>query len=148
MRRRGSAPSSTSGRRPGRAGKSRACPRRSAPLYSRRSRGRPSGPALLQAVDDPAAVEIVRRELDPDAVAQEHADPVALHPPGGIAEHLVAVVEPDLEHPVAEGLDDLALHLDLLFLLGDDASSATRRAQRPPKKHLPYHSYEHVAKAQ
>src|SRR5438046_1629592 len=83
-----------------------------------------------------------------DAAAQEHAGPVALHPPGGIAEHLVAVVEPDLEHPVAEGLDDLALHLDLLFLLGDDASSATRRAQRPPKKHLPYHSYEHVAKAQ
>jgi hypothetical protein len=31
----------------------------------------------------------------------------------------VAVVQPDAEHPVAEGLDDLALHLDLLFLDGD-----------------------------
>jgi hypothetical protein len=30
----------------------------------------------------------------------------------------VAVVELDLEHPVREGLDDLALHLELLFLGG------------------------------
>jgi hypothetical protein len=34
----------------------------------------------------------------------------------------VPVVELDAEHPVAEGLDDLALELELFFLLltGDD----------------------------
>src|SRR5438552_183310 len=72
--------------------------------------------ALSHAVDDAAAVEVVRRELDPHAVAEQHPDPVALHPAGGVSEHLVAVVEPDPEHPVAQGLDDLAFHLDLLFL--------------------------------
>ena len=34
----------------------------------------------------------------------------------------MTVVELDPEHPVAEGLDHLALHLDLLFLLGDSSS--------------------------
>src|SRR5207248_3023398 len=44
----------------------------------------------------------------------------ALHPAGRVAEHLVPVVETNLEGAVAQGLDDLALHLDLLFLLCDD----------------------------
>jgi hypothetical protein len=34
----------------------------------------------------------------------------------------VAVVEEDLVHPVAEGLDDLALELDLVFLACDRCS--------------------------
>jgi hypothetical protein len=38
------------------------------------------------------------------------------HLAGDVAEDLVPVVELDLEHGVREGLDDLALHLDLLFL--------------------------------
>ena len=42
--------------------------------------------------------------------------------PGGVAEHLVAVVETDAEHAAAEALDDLALHLDLLFLDSDGRS--------------------------
>jgi len=32
----------------------------------------------------------------------------------------VPVVEADLEHSVPQGLDDLALHLDLLLLVCDD----------------------------
>jgi hypothetical protein len=35
----------------------------------------------------------------------------------------VPVVEANPEHPVAKRLDDLALELDLLLFLGDDASS-------------------------
>ena len=38
------------------------------------------------------------------------------HLAGDVSEDLVPVVELDLEHRVREGLDDLALHLDLLFL--------------------------------
>jgi len=77
---------------------------------------------LTEPVDDAAAVEVVRRHLDADAVSEHHPDAVPLHPTSRVADHLVPVLEADPEHPVAEGLDDLALHLDLLFLLSDDAS--------------------------
>src|SRR5262249_2997967 len=75
------------------------------------------------AVDDATAVEVVRGELDADAVAREDPDPVAAHLAGGVAERLVAVVECDPEHPVPQRLDDLALQLDLLLLAGQWASS-------------------------
>src|SRR5438874_272213 len=74
----------------------------------------------MHSVDDAAAVEVVRRQLDTNAVAQEHPDPVPLHPPGRIADHHVPVVQPEPEHPVAESFDDLPFHLDFLFPFGDD----------------------------
>src|SRR6266849_10979859 len=85
---------------------------------------RPGG--LLVAVDDPAAVEVVRRELDLHPVAGEDTDAIAPHLPGRVAERLVAAVEGDPEITVPQSLDDLAVELDLLFLLGDYASSLLR----------------------
>src|SRR4029450_1066345 len=73
-------------------------------------------------VDDPAARQVVRRELDVDPVAGQDLDPVAPHLPGRVAEGLVAVVEEDLVHAVAEGLDDLPFELDLVFLACDCSS--------------------------
>jgi len=72
------------------------------------------------AVDDAPAIEIVRRELEAHPVARVDPDPIAPHLPGGVAERGVAVVELDLEQAVREGLDDLALELDLFFLLRDE----------------------------
>src|SRR3954454_2934668 len=71
---------------------------------------------LPVAVDDAGAVEVVRRQLDAHAVAREDADAEAAHLPGDLAESHVIVVELHAEHRVGEGLDDLALELDLLFL--------------------------------
>src|ERR1051325_4204304 len=76
----------------------------------------PLAGTLLVAVRDAPAVEIVGRELDLDPVAGQDADVVPAHLAGDVAKHLVPVVELDLEHRVREGLHDLALHLDLLFL--------------------------------
>src|SRR2546423_15412232 len=81
---------------------------------------------LALAVDDPAAPEVVRRHLDLDAVTRIDADPVAAHLAGGVAEGLVAVVEGDLVHAVAEGFDDLALELDLLLFPCHVTSFRTR----------------------
>src|SRR6266852_2606980 len=86
--------------------------------------GEPS--ELLVAVDDPPAIEVVRRELDLHAVAGEDTDAVPPHLPGRIAERLVASVEGDPEITVPQSLDDLAVELDLLFFLGDYASSLLR----------------------
>src|SRR5918996_2212569 len=78
-------------------------------------RGRVADSSLV-AVGDPSAVEIVRRELDLDPVTRQDADVVTPHLAGDVSEDFVPVVELDLEHRVREGLDDLALHLDLFFL--------------------------------
>src|SRR5207253_5531575 len=97
----------------------------------------PRAAPLALAVDDPAAAEVVRRDLDPHAVARIDANPVAAHLAGGVAEGLVAVVERDLVHAVAEGLDDLALELDLLLFpchvhLLPSRAPAPREAGRVP----------------
>src|SRR5215210_3573151 len=71
---------------------------------------------LTKPVHDAAARQIVRRHLDPHAVAEHDANPVPLQPPGEITERLVPVVELHAEHPATQRLRDLALELDLLFL--------------------------------
>src|SRR5437868_3467590 len=81
-------------------------------------RARPLG-SLSISVDDPPAVQVVRGQLDADAVAREDPDPVAAHLAGRVAQRLVTVVERDPEHAVPQRLDDLALELDLLFFAGD-----------------------------
>ena len=55
---------------------------------------------------------------------------MAAHLAGDVAEHHVLVVELDAEHRVGQGLDDLALHLDLLFLCPCGAESYQQRASR------------------
>src|SRR3990170_1094817 len=74
------------------------------------------GLPLLHSKGDPAAREVVGRELDLDAVAREDADVVLAHLPGDPSEHAVATVELNPEHRAGQGLDHLAFDLDLLFL--------------------------------
>src|SRR4051794_29986235 len=96
-------------RRPGRSSSSKAAMSESSPT------GR-SWWRLPVAVDDAGAGQVVRRQLAPHAVAREDADPEAAHLAGDVPQHLVVVVELHAEHRVGQGLDDLALELDLLFL--------------------------------
>src|SRR6185503_3293710 len=77
---------------------------------------------LAVPVDDATSREVVRRELDLHSVAKEDADAIAPHLPRRVRKRLVAVVEGDAEHSIPQRLDDLAFHLDLLFLDGNDAS--------------------------
>src|SRR3954454_12320200 len=78
-----------------------------------------SSPTALPSavpVDDARASEVVRAQLHPHAVAREDADPEPAHLARHVTEDLVAVVELHLEHGVGQGLEDLALELDLLLL--------------------------------
>ena len=68
------------------------------------------------AVHDAGAVEIVRRDLDPDPIPRQDPDPEAPHLARDVTEDLVAVVELHPEHRVRERLHDLAFEFDLLFL--------------------------------
>src|SRR6266513_2544240 len=70
------------------------------------------------AVDDPASREVVRRELDSDAIAWRDADEVAAHAAGGVGDQLVPALHLDLEHRVRERLRHDRVHDDrLLFLI-------------------------------
>src|SRR3954447_25267900 len=67
-------------------------------------------------VDDPRAVEVIRRHLDPHPIPRQDPDAEASHLARDVPEDDVAVVELYPEHGVRERLDDLAFELDLLFL--------------------------------
>src|ERR1700759_696021 len=71
---------------------------------------------LLVAVDDAATVEIVRAELNRDAVAGEDADEVFTHTSGDVRKGLVLVLKLDLEHRVWQGLDEYCHDFNCIFL--------------------------------
>ena len=72
--------------------------------------------ALPVAVDDPRAIQIVRRQLHPYAVTRKDPDAESAHLSGDVAEHdPVHVVELYAEHRVRQGLDDLTFELNLFF---------------------------------
>src|SRR3954468_19275828 len=71
--------------------------------------------ALLVAVDDAAAVEVVGRDLDADLVAGKHADAEPAHLAGEMREQLVIVLELDAEQQVRQGLGDLTVDFELLL---------------------------------
>src|SRR4051794_17395141 len=96
-------------------------------------------PSSLVPVGDSSPVEVVRRQLDLYPVPGQDADVVPPHLAGDVSEDFVPIVELDLEHRVWEGLDDLALHLDLLFL-GHGGSPQMRGAFTPLRPFLPVSS--------
>jgi hypothetical protein len=71
---------------------------------------------LLVAVDDAAAVEIVRAKLNRDAVAGENADEVFAHASGDVSKCLVLVFKLDLEHGIGQGLYDRRHYFNCIFL--------------------------------
>src|SRR5437016_2894128 len=73
---------------------------------------------LPMPVDDPTAIQVVRRKLDLHPVSRQDPDAVAPHLSRGVTECLVAVVESDAVLAVAERFGDLAFELDLLLLAG------------------------------
>src|SRR5205807_430179 len=71
---------------------------------------------LLVAVDNAAAVEVVRTELNRDAVAGEDADEVFAHTSGDVSKGLVLVFKLDLEHRIWQRFDDHGHHFNCIFL--------------------------------
>src|SRR2546421_5302211 len=74
------------------------------------------GRVLLVAEDDPAPGQVVGRQLDPDAVADQDADVELSHLARGVGQDRLACLQLDLEHRIRQRLDHLGIHLDRLFL--------------------------------
>src|SRR3712207_1013350 len=91
---------------------------------------------LAVAVGDAATREVVRRQLHLHLVAGKDADVVLAHLPRDLREDGVSAVDLHPEHRARERLDDLTVHLDLLFLYChcprktpvSDASNEQKRA--------------------
>lgn len=63
------------------------------------------------AVGDAAFIEVVRADLNGDAVAGEDSDVVHPHLAGDVGDHFMVVIEQaDLEHGIGHGLDHFAFH--------------------------------------
>src|SRR5579872_4287884 len=67
---------------------------------------------LAVAVDDAPAGQVVRAQLDPDAVTWRDPDEEAAHPAGGVGHELVTVLQLNLEHGVRKRLRDDRVHHD------------------------------------
>jgi hypothetical protein len=69
------------------------------------------------SVDDPGAIQVVGRELNPDTIARQNPDAESPHLAGHMTEHdAIHVVQLHAEHRVRQGLDYLAFEFDLFFL--------------------------------
>src|SRR3989442_3794712 len=92
----------------------------SLPLWGRAGWGLlvAEGNPLLVAEGNPAAGEVVRGELDPDAVADQDPDVELAHLARGIREDGLAGLQLHLEHRVRQRLDHLGVHLDRLLFAG------------------------------
>jgi hypothetical protein len=71
---------------------------------------------LLVAVDYSAAVEVIRAELNRDAVAGEDTDEVFAHASGDVCEGLMLVFKLDLEQRIGQCLDDNRHYFNCIFL--------------------------------
>ena len=97
--------------------------------------GIPACGALLVAVCDAAAAEVVGRELDLHPVARRDADVVHPHLPGYVSKHLVPVLQLDTEHGVGQRLDHRSFDQDRVVLgLGQDSPPTSRRARQKARK--------------
>jgi hypothetical protein len=71
---------------------------------------------LLVAVDNAAAVEIIRTELNRNAVAGKDTDEVFAHTSRDVCKGLMLVLKLDLEHRIWQSLDDHRHHFNCIFL--------------------------------
>ena len=74
------------------------------------------GVCLLESVRDPAAGQVVRRQLDTDSVTGQDADEVHPELAADMGEHTVAVFQLDGEHRVGERFDDRTFDFDRIAL--------------------------------
>src|SRR5947207_15756935 len=71
--------------------------------------------ALLVAVHNPAARQIVRRKLHCDLVSRQNPDEILAHLAGNVRQNLVLVFQLNAEHRVRQRLDDRRHHFNGLL---------------------------------
>src|SRR6266700_4257899 len=95
-------------------------------------RARPRPPLVPAPEDDPAAGQIVGRELHQHPVFRQDPDVVLADLPADVREHPVTVLELHGEHGAAQALDDAPLDFDAVLLPRHRPNSRPLLTRRPP----------------
>ena len=69
-----------------------------------------------ETVGDPAAGQVVGRQLDPDPVTGQDADEVHPELAADVGEDPMAILQLDREHGIGQGFDNRSLYLDRVAL--------------------------------
>jgi hypothetical protein len=83
-------------------------------VCGRTTRGRASA-VVFVAKYQAAFFEIVRRNLDGNAIAGQGLDSVLFHSAGRVGDQLMAILQPDTETRVGQNLDNQAFELQKFF---------------------------------
>src|ERR1035438_4657076 len=78
----------------------------------------------LVAINDSSAVQVVGTQFHGHAVAGQNTNEVLPHPSRNMGQHLVIVLELDLEHGVGQRLGDHRHYLNRVFLRQTASNSA------------------------
>jgi hypothetical protein len=71
---------------------------------------------LALPIDNPTFCQIIRRQLDANAIAWDDADEVFAHPAGHVREHIMAAFDFNTKSRVGEGLHHNTLDFQCWFL--------------------------------
>ena len=87
---------------------------------------------LLVAISDPTTSEVVRRQLNLDAITGQNSDVMHPHFPGDMGQNFVAIFEFDAEHGVRQRLGDRSFQNDRVFFgLSQDTDSCVMDLKTP-----------------
>jgi len=87
---------------------------------------------LLVPIGDPTTSQVVRRQLNLDAITGENSDVMHPHLSGDVGQHFVAVFEFDAEHGVRQRLGDRSFQNDRVFFgLSQDTDSCVMDLKTP-----------------
>src|ERR1700737_5571998 len=75
-----------------------------------------SAPWLLLTIRNPPSRQVIRRQLNEHLVSGKDPNEVFAHLAGDVSQHLVLVLQLDLEHRVGQCLQDGACHFNCFFL--------------------------------
>ena len=97
---------------------------------------------LLVSVNNAAAVQIVRTQLNRNTISRENADEILPHTSGYVGQHLMLILEFYFEHCVWQRLENRRHHFNCvflrqsIFLVLPDSSRQTALA-KPPATYVP-----------
>ena len=87
---------------------------------------------LLVSIGDPTTSQVVRCQLNLDAITGENTDVMHPHLSGDVGQHFVAVFEFDAEHCVRQRLGDRSFQNDRVFFgLSQDTDSCVMDLKTP-----------------
>ena len=87
---------------------------------------------LLVSIGDPTTSQVVRCQLNLDAITGENTDVMHPHLSGDVGQHFVAVFEFDAEHGVRQRLGDRSFQNDRVFFgLSQDTDSCVMDLKTP-----------------